>query len=323
MTLRSARWRTGALVVTSALVCGLLSPFPAAGDVGEQRATDDAVAAAAANGIQQSISVVDRWTGENVASSGGDQQYIAESIVKLFTAAYYQVQAGGHPDPAMTQRLRAMIINSDDDIESSLWSTDIVPAMAQRYGLSNTSNGPRTGPDDWGWELITADDETEFLYKMSNDPIVAPLLTEAMSHEASIAADGFDQHFGLNAIAGDHGSKQGWTDTGSSSPFQVHSVGWTDRYFVAILQTADDPDYDSLRAQSTSAAQSVLAAENSPADSATAASDPAPPTTTADPAATPAVVAPEPAAGASVVAAWITREIVHAAENFAQLFSRH
>ena len=37
-----------------------------------------------------------------------------------------------------------------------------VPAMAARYGLSDTENGPRTDSQDWGWELITADDEATF-----------------------------------------------------------------------------------------------------------------------------------------------------------------
>src|SRR5450755_406498 len=51
----------------------------------EQEAVDGSVAAAATDGIQQSIAVVDRATGVPVAGSGGDEQYIAESIVKLFT----------------------------------------------------------------------------------------------------------------------------------------------------------------------------------------------------------------------------------------------
>ena len=66
----------------------------------------------------------------------------------------------------------------------SLWNVDIVPSMAARYGLANTSNGPKTGPHDWGWELITADDEAKFLYEMSNDPMVAPLLLDAMAGTA-------------------------------------------------------------------------------------------------------------------------------------------
>ena len=136
----------------------------------------------------------------------------------------------------------------------------VVPSMAARYGLAHTSNGPKTGPHDWGWELITADDEADFLFKMSHDPQVAPLLMDAMANVAPTGSDGFDQYFGLNAVTGDHGSKQGWTDVGSSRQVQIHSVGWTDRYFVAILQTSTDSDYDTMRAASTRTALAVQAA---------------------------------------------------------------
>lgn len=222
-----------------------------------QQAVDSSAAAAAGAGIEQSVAVVDRATGETLADSGGATQYISESIVKLFTVAYYEHRAGGRLDGETAGTLRSMIINSDDRIESSLWNTDIVPWAAETYGLPNTSNGPKTGPHDWGWELITADDEADFLYRMSKDPEVAPLLLPAMADVAPSGADGFDQSFGLNALTGDHGSKQGWTDVGSTPQVQVHSVGWTDRSFVAILQTSTTAGYDAMRAAATATAEAV------------------------------------------------------------------
>lgn len=266
----SRRYRV--LAAASALMivtAGMATPAPAAGpsagaDSGVeavQQAVDDAVASASALGIRESVAVVDRESGATVADSSGETQYISESIVKLFTVAYYEVQAGGHPDTTLAQELRTMIIESDDSIESELWKTDIVPTIAARYGLANTANGPRTGPDDWGWELITADDEAEFLFKMSNDPQVAPLLLDAMADVDPVGSDGFDQHFGMNTLTGDHGSKQGWTDVGSEQQIQIHSVGWTDRYFVAILETSTTSDDDTMRAESTDTAQAILAAE--------------------------------------------------------------
>ena len=162
----------------------------------------------------------------------------------------------------------------------SLWNVDIVPTIAARYGLADTRNGPKTGPHDWGWEVITADDETRFLYEMSNDPVVSPLLMDAMANSAPTGADGADQFFGMNTLPGDHGSKQGWTDVGagSSEPAEIHSVGWTDRYFVAILQTAAGPDFDAMRATATAAAQAVYGAQQPAAvstDTPTAESGPA------------------------------------------------
>jgi len=279
----------------------LLTAAPATAANPEQSAVDSAVAAAAEDGITQSVAVVDRTTGELVADSKGDEQYISESIVKLFTVAYYELQAGGRPDDSMGQTLRTMIINSDDGIESSLWNTDIVPTIAARYGLQHTSNGPKTGPHDWGWELITADDETKFLYEMSNDPQVAPLLMDAMANVAPTGSDGFDQDFGMNALTGEHGSKQGWTDVGSSDQVQVHSVGWTDEYFVAILQTSDNADYDAMRSDATATARAVLDAEHT--DPATV------PVSSAAPA--PATAADPPAAADTVQFADVFAELRH------------
>lgn len=264
------RRRLAAALVGALIVLVPVSPVAAApSPVGASSApsgtslqdvVDAQVADAAGQGIRQSVAVVDRATGALLADNGGRQQYISESIVKLFTVASYLVQADGHPDPDLAQRLRTMIVASDDAIESSLWSTAIVPAMAARYGLGDTRNGPRTGPDDWGWELITADDEAVFLERMSRDPLVAPLLMDAMAHVEPTGADGFDQDFGLDALPGDHGSKEGWTDIGAGPPIQVHSVGWTDGFFVAILQTSQTADDDAMRAAATATATAIRAA---------------------------------------------------------------
>lgn len=293
---RPARLRcvavVGALILSTV---GIATPVAAADQTPLQRAVDRSVAAAAAQGITQSISVVDRRTGELVADNGGDRQYVAESIVKLFTTAYYLVRTKGEPDSTLRQTLTAMVENSDDEIESDLWNVDIVPSMAARYGLQHTANGPRTGPHEWGWELITADDETAFLAGAADDPVVAPLLLDAMAHSPPTAADGTDQAFGLNALTGDHGSKQGWTDAGTewAEQAQIHSVGWTDRYFVAILETADDATFDQMTASSTEAAAAIQRAES---DAATTTQNPGPaPAGSIPPASVPAPAGPAPA----------------------------
>ena len=244
-----------------------------------QAAVDSSVDQAATDGIQQSVAVVDRNSGAVLAVRNGDSPYICESIVKLFTVAYYDTQADGHPDPELADRLRTMIIYSDDRIESSLWNTAIVPAMAARYALGHTANGARTGPHDWGWETITASDEAKFLYEMSHDAEVAPSLLPAMADVAPSGADGFDQGFGLNALTGDHGSKQGWTDIGSADRVQIHSVGWTGPYFVAILQTSTSASYDAMRSAATRTARAVQTAGADPSPGGAA---PDPRTTTND-----------------------------------------
>ena len=256
------RLRYHAIVSASMLLLSGLVTATARADAGPntltpQQAIDRGVQAAADDGINQYVALVDRSTGKLVASSGGNTQVISESIVKLFTVAYYLVKYDGKLPSAMADDLHEMIVHSNDHIESEYWTTAAVPAMAARYGLTHTANGARTGPHDWGWEYITADDEATFLYQASNDPVVGPFLTDAMANVASVGSDGFDQGFGFNSLSGDHGSKQGWTDLNTSQAINIHSVGWTDKYFGAILETSDTPQYNTMRADSTATADLI------------------------------------------------------------------
>lgn len=214
---------------------------------------------AAAQDVQQSVAIVDRTTGELVASYGGDEVYNTESILKLFTAAYYLVQADGAPDADLAEELRELIVNSDDDIQSALWQQDIVPTIADRFGLTNTSNGPSSSPSSWGSDRTTANDQALFLYRMSLDPEVGPTLMAAMAATGQTGLDGFNQEFGFNALAGEHGSKQGWSDP-DWSPANLHSVGWTGRYFAAILQNSPTAKYATMRATSTRTARLIAEA---------------------------------------------------------------
>lgn len=145
---RATAVRRVAAVVSLAVAAVLVPPSNAAADPTVQQVVDRAVAVAADAGIATGVAVVDRSTGDLLAGRGDDEQYISESIVKLFTVAYYAHQPGG-VDDQLAAELRTMIINSDDRIESLLWNTEIVPVAADRYGLSNTRNGPKTGPHDW------------------------------------------------------------------------------------------------------------------------------------------------------------------------------
>ena len=136
-----------------------------------------------------------------------------------------------------------MLIYSDDDTASSMFTTSAIPTIAAVYGLGSTINATdRAG--HWGAARITAADMTTFLYRAANDPWVGPWLIPVMSQTAANGSDGFDQYFGMNRLTGEHGSKQGWgCDSSWTSPqCAIHSVGYTDRYFVAILQLGGYPD---------------------------------------------------------------------------------
>jgi hypothetical protein len=80
-----------------------------------------------------------------------------------------------------------------------------------------------------------------------------------MAATGAAGSDGFNQLFGLNAVAGDHGSKQGWSDPGWE-PYNIHSVGWTGQYFVAILQTTYSASSATMRETSTYSATLITEA---------------------------------------------------------------
>jgi len=231
--------------------------IPAAMSMSE--AVQVGVAGAAAVDVEQAVAVIDRRTGQFVASHAGDTAFNAESIGKLFTAAYYLHDSEGMPSAMLSEDLRSLITESNNGVQISLWQADIIPTIADRYQLENTYNSRSVSPNTWGSDQITADDEVTFLAAMSQDPMVGPQLMEWMSQTEPFGGDGFDQSFGLNSLTGDHGSKQGWSDPGWT-PANLHSVGWTDRYFVAILQTSPTATNATMRATSTETAELIAAA---------------------------------------------------------------
>ena len=160
------------------------------------------------------------------------------------------------PSVGTAGALRTMIVVSDNGIQSDLWRRDIIPTVAERYGLTRTTNANNASSRNWGSAKITANDEARFLWGMSQDPLVGPSLTQWMAAAEPTGSDGFDQAFGLNAMTGDHGSKQGWSDSGWS-PYNIHSVGWTGRFFVAILQTSASASSATMKQGSTATAQAL------------------------------------------------------------------
>jgi hypothetical protein len=231
-----------------------VAPDPAA----VQRVVDAAAAEAAAMDVEQAVAVVDRDTGQMVAAVSGDAQFNSESVTKLFTVAYYLLQSNGVPGAALAADLRSLIVQSSDGPQFALWEPDIVSSIADRYGLTGTTISARESPRTWGSDRVTARDAATFMYAASRDPLVGPLLMEWMSATAERGEDGFDQQFGLNALVGDHGSKQGWSDPGWL-PANLHSVGWAERYFVAILQSSPSAPYATMRATSTATASRIAA----------------------------------------------------------------
>lgn len=216
---------------------------------------------ASANGINNYLSVVDRSTGRVLAQAGSGTQIASESIMKLMLASYYLVIAGGYQNQSagVLSDLSYMIRYSDDGTANSYFSSAAIPTIAARYGMNSTINATdRVG--HWGAARITAGDMTTFLYRAAHDSQVGPWLLPVMAQVAPNGSDGFNQAFGMNALSGTHGSKQGWgNDMFWSSAGQViNSVGYTDRYFVAILQNSYSYP-DPARSTATYAARTIAA----------------------------------------------------------------
>ncbi len=228
------------------------------------QAVASASAHAAASGTTAFISVRDRSTGAILAQTGNaDAQVGSESIFKLFLAAYYLRLYGGYANApsSVTDQLSFMIRYSDDATANSLYTDNAIPTMVAAYGLTETSNSTdRSG--HWGASRITAHDMAQFLFDASRDSGVGPWLFPVMAQVNATGSDGFDQHFGFNALGGTHGSKQGW---GCDSYFTaqscaIHSVGYTDKYVAAVLQLAGSSGYpDPMRSNATYAAGLIQA----------------------------------------------------------------
>lgn len=254
------RWR--ALVVASVILTGIVVPTGTAAAA----ALDDAIAAGVAQadeyGVTSYITVLDRATGALAAETANAHVQVAsESIMKLFLASYYATQAGGSDllTPERRSTLEEMIEYSDDDIASALFTEDAIPSQAQRYGLTETENADN--PGKWGAAKISAHDMAVFLYRMSIDPQVGPWLMGVLAATAPNGHDGFDQFWGFNALDGDHGSKQGWgSENWTSQRNAVHSVGYTDRWFAAVLQTGGSGTYYTMHDTATRTAELIQAA---------------------------------------------------------------
>ncbi len=264
---------SGTAPVATAVTPGSILARLASATITPAQAVSQAHSQAAANGINDYLSVVDRSTGALLAQSGSGTQVASESIMKLMLASYYLVLAGGyqHQSADVLSNLSYMIRYSDDDTANAYFSSAAIPTIAARYGMRSTINATdRTG--HWGAARITAADMTTFLFRASRDAQVGPWLLPVMAQVAPVGSDGFNQAFGMNSLGGTHGSKQGWggDQFWTSASNVINSVGYTDRYFVAILQNSYSYP-DPARSTSTSAARTIAAARTA------VAAPPAPP----------------------------------------------
>jgi hypothetical protein len=170
------------------------------------------------------------------------QPFPTASLVKLFIAAdiLHRARTGALTVPPEDWvRLQDMIRRSDDPAASSLWvrygGGQMVTDVAARYGLPGTR--PPAVPGEWGLTTTTAHDLARFLalLPMIAHPFDAAALLVWMRTATPLAADGFDQRFGLfGGTPGQVAVKQGWMCCVRGN-WHLHSVGVVGSRVVVLL----------------------------------------------------------------------------------------
>jgi hypothetical protein len=184
------------------------------------------------------------------------------SMVKLYLAedVLHRARAGRLVlTPDDRGLLEWMIRSSDDPAASTLWvrlgGAQAVVDVAARYGLTGTA--PPAVPGQWGQAVTTARDLARFLARLpvTAHPADAATLLGWMQAATPIAADGFDQRFGLfGTVPGTPAVKQGWMCCVGGSR-HLHSVAVVGSRVVVLLSEVPRAlGYDRGRAALTAAA---------------------------------------------------------------------
>jgi hypothetical protein len=228
----------------------------------------------------RALRTAEAWAGNENA----DRIFPTASMVKLFLAEdlLHRARSGALTlDGATLDQMRRMISSSDDPAASALWvrfdGPRMVRAVADRYDLRSTAPPRQAG--QWGSTTTTAVDLARFLTLL---PVVAhehdaATLLRWMSEVTPVAADGFDQQFGLYSAkeraearseespdGGDPdgyevtvGVKQGWMCCVDGQR-HVHSVGVVGSTVVVLLSEVPPAvGYGWARAMLTEAAAEV------------------------------------------------------------------
>ena len=269
-----------AAVVAPSSVPTISQPVSAADDqspavdqppaVGQAPAVDQAAVAAQVKQASQAVvpaaqvgfEVFDRTTGRVMASENADQPVAAMSVVKLLIALDVLARDNwAAPDPGMQQQLHQMLANSDDQIADDLWTAGGGPAIVTRMVslLGLTGTRPPADPGEWGDTMITPQDMVT-VYRYVTDQLRQfdrDMILGALSQAPEVAADGFDQYFGIpdGMPNTSWAIKQGWGTSGSQAVMNSTGLVGPDwRYAVVVLAAAPANSYSALPGAVTAAA---------------------------------------------------------------------
>ena len=222
------------------------TPTPAEVEVDLQGAVDEATAYAASQGVTAGIAIIDREFGTEVVNASASTAIRTASLVKLFIADnLLQRQRSGEfqlseQDGAL---IESMLIFSDDSAAESLYSRfgqeTMVIEVAQRYGLASLT--PASPPAEWELTSVSAIDMARYydLFLRQTPAVDRDYVVGLLRRSSPIAADGFNQSFGLPAAltGATAGIKQGWMccPDGNSYLHSTGIIGTDNRYSLVIL----------------------------------------------------------------------------------------
>ena len=251
-------------------------PAAAAPRTGLAGAATSAAERAASASTQLAVAVLDRATAELSVGARGTEPFYTASLSKLVVAVDVLDRRrleGLVVSDADIDLVRASLGPSDDNAMNTMWTRFDGPGAAGRVsgrlGLTGT-----TAPIDssqWGETQVPAVDMVRIWRYILEESQVADreLLIAAMDAAPTVAADGFDQAFGLLAPAVDGldgpgaVAKQGWMCC-LSDAFYLHSagaVGRDQRFLVALLtRMPQGLDWDATRNELTSIATAAVRA---------------------------------------------------------------
>ncbi|SFK71463.1 serine hydrolase [Geodermatophilus ruber] len=194
-----------------------------------------------------------------------DRPFPTASLVKLFVAEnlLHRARTGAITLTSRDfARMQDMIRRSDDPATSAFWSRfggeQMVRDVAARYGLTGTA--PPRVQGEWGETTTTARDLARFLslLPVQADPADAAALTVWMRTATPVAADGFDQRFGiLGSVPELPAVKQGWMCCVGGRR-HLHSVGVLGHRVVVLLsEVPRSVGYDTARSALAAAAAAI------------------------------------------------------------------
>jgi hypothetical protein len=246
---------------------------PHSGLAGTARAEAETAASAS---TYLAVAVLDRATGEVSVGARGTEPFYTASLSKVVLAVDVLDRRrldGLAVSDADIGLIRRALGPSDDNAMNTLWVRFDGPGAAGRVSrrLGLTATTAPSDPSQWGQMRVPAADIVRiwrYILDESPDPD-RDLLINAMSAAPVVAADGFDQAFGLLAPAmdGPDGpgtvAKQGWMCclSGDSYLHSAGSIGPDQRFLVALLtRMPQSLGWDAARSELTTIATATVQA---------------------------------------------------------------